>query len=71
MVYSTEAGDFVPVSPDEWSPPEDTDEPVTLENFPPKDPNGDPPKDPAAGSGIDNSNNTPPVGPVARGDSIM
>jgi hypothetical protein len=79
MVYSTEAGDFVPVSPDEWSPPEDIDEPVTLENFPPKDPDGDPPKDPdgdppkepIAGSGTGNSSNPPPVGPVARGESIM
>jgi hypothetical protein len=52
-------------------PPEDTDEPVTLEKLPPKDPNSDPPRDPAAGSGIGNSSNPPRVGPVARGDSIM
>ena len=33
-VWSTEVSGFVLVSQDKWSPPE-TDEPVTLEKFPP------------------------------------
>ena len=34
LVWSTEASGFVLVPEDRWSPPE-TDEPVTLEKFPP------------------------------------
>jgi RHS repeat-associated protein len=64
MVFNSETGEYEPVPEGQWSPP-NTDEPVTIQKFPPKDPEPDPPN--SLNSGINQESSSTPQGGTQAG----